>query len=171
MRSVPAGQTGGTQIAAVDVRMHRLVRWVWYGWLVLASMNACSWGPTLREQEQLVRANNLVLDKITTRAVVNVWGKPPYHHSEFTQFFVMPDQTMIPRTRVPLGEGPTGWDAGVYAGEGVFFVYPDRGWLLVFHDEYLVYREQLKPDEVETLVKGWAYEDRFRTRLDGTPVP
>jgi len=54
----------------------------------------------------------------------------------------------------------------------VFFVYPDQGWLLVFFDEYLVYREALDADQLDTIVKAWAYEDRFKTRLDGTsPAP
>lgn len=141
------------------------------GLLVVCSVNACRGVPPIQEQERLVRANNLVLEKISTRAVVNVWGKPPHHHSEFTQFFVMPDRQMVPRSRVAAGEAPKGWEASVYAGEGVYFLYPERGWLLVFYDEYLVYREELKPDQVDTLVKAWAYEERFRTRLDGSPAP
>jgi hypothetical protein len=148
-----------------------LIRYALFAVSALAGMNACAGVPPLEEQERLVRGNHLPLERITTRAVVNVWGKPPYHHSEFTHFFVMPDRTMIPRARVAAGEAPKGWDAGVHAGEGVFFAYPDRGWLLVFLDERLVYREQLKPDELDAMVKAWTYEDRFRTRLDGTPAP
>jgi hypothetical protein len=141
------------------------------GLLVLVDLAGCKGMPTLQEQEQLVRANNLVLEHVSTRAVVNVWGKPPHHHSEFTHFFVMPDRSMIPRSRVVAGEAPKGWDAGVHAGEGVFFAYPDRGWLLVFLEEQLVYKEELKAEQLHTLVKTWAYEDRFRTRLDGAPAP
>lgn len=141
------------------------------GLLVFAAVAGCKGMPTLEQQEQLVRANNLVLEHVTTRAVVNVWGKPPHHHSEFTQFFVMPDRSMIPRARVVAGEAPKGWDAGVHAGEGVFFIYPDRGWLLVFFDEHLVYKEELKAEQLQAIVKAWAYEDRFRTRLDGAPAP
>jgi len=83
----------------------------------------------------------------------------------------MPDRAMIPRSRVEAGEAPKGWDAGVHAGEGVFFVYPDRGWLLVFLDERLVYREELKAEQLQALVNAWAYEDRFKTRLDGALIP
>jgi len=137
--------------------------------VMLVAMSACSGTPKIAEQERLVRANNLVIDHITTRAVVNVWGKPPHHHTEFTQFFVMPDRTMVPRSRVAAGEAPKGWDTGVHAGEGVFFVYPDRGWLLVFFYEHLVYKEELDADQLHTIVKTWAYEDRFKTRLDGAP--
>ncbi|MBI3355311.1 MAG: hypothetical protein HY038_00800 [Nitrospirae bacterium] len=139
--------------------------------LALVAGSGCKGLPTLEQQELLVRGNNLVLDHITTRAVVNVWGKPPHHHSEFTHFFVMPDRTLIPSSRVPAGEVPKGWNAGVHAGEGVFFAYPDRGWLLVFLDEQLIYKEELKAEQLDALVKAWAYEDRFRTRLDGVPTP
>lgn len=141
------------------------------GVLVLLMMVGCKSMPTLEQQEQLVHANNLVLDQITTRAVVNAWGKPPLYHSEFTHFFVMPDFSVIPRSRVATGEAPKGWKAGVHAGEGVYFAYPDRGWLLVFLDDYLVYKEELKAGELYALAKAWAYEDRFKTRLDGTSQP
>jgi hypothetical protein len=142
------------------------------GLLVAVGITGCQGAPTLQEQEQYVRDKNLLLDRVTTRAVVNVWGKPPHHHTEFTHFFVMPDRSMIPSSRVVHGEVPKGWDAGVNAGEGVFFAYPDRGWLLVFLDEHLVYREELKADELKTIVNAWAYEDRFKTRLDGAgPTP
>jgi hypothetical protein len=87
----------------------------------------------------------------------------------FTQFFVMPDHSMIPSIRVVAGETPRGWSAEVHAGEGVFFAYPDRGWLLVFLGERLVYKEELKAEELRALVKSWTYEDRFKTRLDGRP--
>ena len=139
--------------------------------LALVDVGGCKGLPTLEQQELLVRANNLMLEHVTTRAVVNVWGKPPHHHSEFTPFFVMPDRSMIPRSRVDTGEPPKGWESMVDAGEGVFFAYPDRGWLLVFFDELLVYKEELKPEKMQALVNAWAYEDRFKTRLDDTPIP
>lgn len=139
--------------------------------VALVGAAGCKGMPTLVEQERLVRENNLMLERVTSRAVVNVWGEPPYYQSQFTQFFVMPDLSMIPSSRVALGETPRGWSAGVYAGEGVFFAYPDRGWLLVFLDEQLVYKEELKAEEMRALVKAWAYENRFKTRLDETPIP
>ena len=159
-------------VAQTQTCLQRMwVHCVLYGLLAVLGVGGCHGMPTLEQQEQLVRANNLVVEQVSTRAVVNVWGKPPYHHSEFTHFFVMPDRTMIPHSRIVAGEPPKGWDAGVHAGEGVFFVYPDRGWLLVFLDEQLVYKEELKAEELYTLVKAWAYEDRFKTRLDKSPAP
>jgi len=139
--------------------------------LVLAGVAGCKGAPTLAEQEQSVRANNLVLDRISSMAVVNVWGEPPHYRHEFIQFFVMPDLSMVPSSRVPLGETPRGWSAGVHAGEGAYFAYPDRGWLLVFLNDWLVYKEELKEKEMGELLKAWAYQDRFKTRLDGTPMP
>lgn len=143
----------------------------WCVLLVFGALASCKSMPTLEQQEQLVRENNLVLDHVTVRAVVNVWGEPPHYRSKFTQFFVMSDLSMIPSSRVPSGETPRGWNAGVYAGEGIYFAYPDHGWLLVFHDDRLVYKEELKTDGMRTLIDTWAYEDRFKTRLDGTPAP
>lgn len=139
--------------------------------LALVALASCKSMPTLEQQERLVQENKLVLDQVTVRAVVNVWGEPAHYRSKFTQFFVMSDLSMIPSSRVPAGETPKGWNAGVYAGEGVYFAYPDRGWLLVFHDDRLVYKEELKADGMRTLLNTWAYEDRFKTRLDGAAAP
>ena len=132
-------------------------------------MIGCQSLPPLGEQERLVRNKQLTVHQISPKAFVNVWGKPVYHHSEFTQFFVMPDKTMIPRSRVAVGEAPVGWEAGFEAGEGVFLGYPDQGWLLVFFEDQLVYREELKAEDVHALGKVWQHEERFKTRLDGAP--
>ena len=70
------------------------------------AMAGCQSMPPLGEQERLVQNKQLTVQQISPKAVVNVWGKPVYHHSEFTQFFVMPDKSMIPRSRVPIGEAP-----------------------------------------------------------------
>ncbi|MBI5673041.1 MAG: hypothetical protein HZC50_07285 [Nitrospirae bacterium] len=147
------------------------VIWCLCGVFVLGLIVGCKSMPTLEQQEQLVQANSLVLDQITTRAVVNVWGKPPLYHSEFSHFFVMPDFSVIPRSRVATGEAPRGWKAGVHADEGVYFAYPDRGWLLVFLDDRLVYKEELKAEELHAIAKTWAYEDRFKSRLDEVSRP
>ena len=147
-------QQGARDMVVVPIHTYLQQKWiccVLCGLLALLGVGGCHGMPTLEQQEQLVRANNLVVEQVSTRAVVNVWGKPPHHHSEFTHFFVMPDRTLIPRARVTAGEPPKGWDAGVHAGDGVFFAYPDRGWLLVFLDEQLVYKEELKAEELQAL--------------------
>ncbi|MDR4464455.1 MAG: hypothetical protein MRJ66_09345 [Nitrospira sp.] len=141
------------------------------GFLGVLLFVGCTSLPTLEEQQRLVQAENLVLDQITTEAVVNSWGTPPLYHNEFTYFFVMPDFSLIPQSRIATGEAPKGWKAGVHAGEGVYFAYPDHGWLLVFLDERLVYKEKLKAEELQTLAKAWSYEARFKTRLDETFKP
>lgn len=163
--------TGLGLSSVLDFRKTLRMLFVWGNVLALIAVVGCKGMPTLEEQERLVKENNLVLDHVTTRAVVNVWGEPPHYRSQFTHFFVMSDQRMIPSMRVVAGETPRGWSAEVHAGEGLFFAYPDRGWLLVFLGERLVYKEELKAEELRTLVKTWAYEDRFKTRLEGAPGP
>lgn len=133
-------------------------------------VTGCQSLPPLGEQERLVQKKQFAVQQISPKAVVNVWGKPVYHHSEFTQFFVMPDKRMIPRSRVAIGEAPEGWEASFEAGEGVFLGYPDQGWMFVFLDDQLVYWEELKSDKVHALGKSWEFEDRFKTSLEGTPL-
>lgn len=138
--------------------------------LCVLLMTGCQSMPPLGEQERLVRNKQLTVQQISPKAFVNVWGKPVYHHSQFTQFFVMPDKSMIPRSRVPIGEAPEGWEASFEAGEGVFLGYPEQGWMLVFLDDRLVYKEELKADKVHALGKTWQFEDRFKTSLEGAPL-
>lgn len=181
MRCLSTGETSRSQIPPAHVRArYKVIDMLIVpmkivlglcGLSAFVLLVGCKSMPTLEQQEQLVRADNLVLDQITAGAVVSAWGKPPLYHSEFTYFFVMPDFSVIPRSRVATGEAPKGWKAGVHAGEGVYFAYPDRGWLLVFLDDRLVYKEKLKPDELQVLAKSWAYEDRFKTMLDEPSRP
>jgi len=163
----------GSRTTWLEYRCLKIARMLYLvcGLLMLVGAAGCKGAPTLAEQEQSVRANNLVPDRVTSVAVVNVWGEPPHYRNEFTQFFVMPDFSLVPASRVPVGETPRGWSAGVHAGEGVYFAYPEQGWLLVFLNDWLVYKEELKEKEMNDLLKAWAYEDRFKTRLDGTPIP
>ena len=139
-------------------------------WLGLALLAGCS-GMPLAEQEQHVRDNDLVLRKLEARAFVRAWGQPTYQHTEYTPFFGMKDGSLVPRSRIPLGEPPKGWEAMIDAGEGLFLAYPDHGWLVVFLDEVFVYREALSAEQLHEIGRAWQHEDKFRTRLDTSPTP
>ena len=138
-----------------------------YGWLV---MSGCT-GLSLAEQEQKIRSNDLILRKLEPRAFVRAWGMPTYQRMEFMPFFGMKDGSLVPRSRLPVGASPPGWEAGVDAGEALFLAYPDRGWLIVFLDETFVYREELSPDKLHEIGRTWAHEDKFRTKIELQPAP
>jgi hypothetical protein len=138
-----------------------------YGLLV---MSGCT-GLSLAEQEQKIRSNDLILRKLEPRAFVRAWGMPTYQRMEFMPFFGMKDGSLVPRSRLPVGASPPGWEAGVDAGEALFLAYPDRGWLIVFLDETFVYREELSPDKLHEIGRSWAHEDKFRTKIELQPAP
>ena len=138
-----------------------------YGFLV---MSGCT-GLSLAEQEQKIRNNDLILRKLEPRAFVRAWGMPTYQRMEFMPFFGMKDGSLVPRSRLPVGASPPGWEAGVDAGEALFLAYPDRGWLIVFLDETFVYREELPPDKLHEIGRTWAHEDKFRTKIELQPAP
>ena len=129
------------------------------------SMTGCS-GLSLSEQERKIRNNELPLRKLEPRAFVRAWGMPTYQHMEFVPFFGMKDGSMVPRSRVDVGSAPPGWEASVDAGEALFLAYPDRGWLVVFLDEVFVYREELSAEKLHEIGRGWAHEDKFRTKIE-----
>ena len=133
-------------------------------------MSGCT-GLSLAEQEQKIRNNDLILKKLEPRAFVRAWGMPTYQRMEFMPFFGMKDGSLVPRSRLPNGASPPGWDAGVDAGEALFLAYPDRGWLIVFLDETFVYREELSPDKLHEIGRTWAHEDKFRTKIELQPAP
>lgn len=137
------------------------------GWLGMAS---CSGVPSLDEQERHIREHDLVLHQLTPRAFVGAWGPPTYHRSEFMQFFGMKDGSLIPRSRLAIGEPPRGWEVGIEAGEGLFLAYPDKGWLVVFFEEKLVYREALTATQLHALGRSWQQEDKFRSKLEIPPI-
>ena len=141
----------------------------WHGLLVvvvIGSVLGCSRMPPLEEQERYVRNNELVLHQLTPRAFVGAWGMPAYQRTEFMQFFGMKDDELIPRSRLTSGEPPRGWEARFEAGDGLFLAYPDRGWLVVFFEERLVYREALTAAQLHALGRSWQHEDKFRSRFE-----
>ena len=85
------------------------------------------------------------------------------------QFFEMPDGRLVPGFRVTLGEAPEGWDGDLASGIALFQVYTDRGWLLGFLNERLVYKERLSSDQLQALVERWKYESALKTRLELPP--
>jgi len=141
------------------------------GGLGLALLTGCSRMPALVEQEQLIRNDNLVLRQLEPRAFVLAWGEPTYKRTEMMPFFGMKDGSLVPRSRVAVGESPKGWEVGFEMGDGLFLAYPDHGWLLVFLDEALVYREALAAEKLHELGHSWEHEDKFRTRLEIPPAP
>jgi hypothetical protein len=134
--------------------------------VVIGSVLGCSGMPPLEEQERYVRANELLLHQLTPRAFVGGWGVPTYQHTEFMQFFGMKDGELIPRSRLAMGEPPRGWEVRIEAGDALFLAYPDRGWLVVFFEERLVYREKLTAAQLHELGRSWQHEEKFRSRFE-----
>lgn len=131
---------------------------------------ACSNLPALEAQKQLIQRGDLQVQRLTPRAFVETWGDPTYMHQEFTHFFAMSDGSLIPQSRLALGESPKGWETGLEAGDALFLAYADRGWYLVFYDDRLVYREAMPASKIHTVGKGWKYEEQFKTRLEMAPA-
>jgi len=52
------------------------------------------------------------------------------------------------------------------AGEALFLAYPDHGWLVVFFEERLVYREALTAAQLDALGRDWKHEEKFRSRFE-----
>ncbi len=151
-----------------------LRRFGWAGVCVVAAIGSvlsCSGMPSLEEQERHVRNNELVLHQLTPPAFVRAWGIPTYQHTEFMQFFGMKNDELIPRSRLASGEPPRGWEVRIEAGDGLFLAYPDRGWLVVFFEERLVYREALTEAKLHELGRSWKHEEKFRSRFEVPAAP
>jgi hypothetical protein len=146
----------------------------WTGLFVvvaIGSVLSCSGMPPLEEQERNVRDNKLVLHQLTPRAFVGAWGMPTYQHAEFMQFFGMKDDELIPRSRLASGVPPRGWEVRIEAGDALYLAYPDHGWLVVFFEDRLVYREALTPAQLHELGRSWQHEDKFRSRFEVPAAP
>ena len=131
---------------------------------------SCSGLPPLDEQVQHVKSNDLILRQLTPRAFVRAWGKPAYQRYEFMHFFGLKDGSMVPQSRLTIGEAPKGWEADFAVGQGLSLLYPDQGWLVVFLEERLVYREALSADKLHEIGLGWKKEDQFKPKMD-MPAP
>ncbi len=161
---------GGVSSSVSSCR--RVLAMVWsvglIGGLSLVLLSGCI-GMPLEEQERHIRNDDLVLRKLEPRAFVRAWGEPTYQRMEYMPFFGMKDGSLVPRSRLPVGESPPGWGAAYEAGNALFLAYPDHGWLVVFLDESLVYREALSADKLHELGRSWAHEDKFKTKLETSP--
>lgn len=138
--------------------------------LAMGPAVSCS-GMPVEEQARHVRANELLVHQLTSEAFLVAWGPPAYQRTEFTQFFGTEDDSLTPRSRLASGEPPRGWKGHFESGEGLFLAYPDRGWLVMFLEKRLVYREALTAEQLHVLGRSWQYEDRFRSRLEVPAAP
>lgn len=127
--------------------------------------------PPLADQKARIMNGEFPRWELTSRAFIEEWGKPTYEHREVMQFFPVEDGDYVPRFRVPLGEPPRGWDSTVVMGEGHFLGYAERGELLGFLDDRLVYRERMSPEQIHAVGKVWQRESLFKAGPAVLPVP
>jgi hypothetical protein len=135
-------------------------------------LTACAQSlPPLEEQKARVRNGQFPFQMMTSRAILDAWGPPTYGHQEYTQFFGLQDGTYVPFFRVSLGEAPPGWDNSVVPGHAQFLAYADRGELLGFLEDRLVYREQMSAEQIHAIGTMWEKEARFKTQMDKASPP
>ncbi len=156
---------GGSKLKLrVDGTVARLWRMMVLWGLLLS---ACSSLPSPAEQERLVAQGELRFQQISSRPVLSGWGTPSYSSLQRCQFFPLTTGNWVPNFRVKLGEFPKDWDLSTIVGDGLFLAYADRGEVLGFYEDRLVYREQLPADQIHALGKQWQREAQFKTRLEG----
>ncbi len=129
-------------------------------WSLAFVLAACT--PSLEQQKAWVQAGDLRLDKISSRAVLDAWGPATYEYKDFIQFYRVTNGQHVPQFRVPLGEAPNDWDSSADMGVGYFLAYADRGQIVGFLDDRLVYFEKLSPETVHEIGKMWQREKRFQ---------
>lgn len=139
--------------------------------MMLASACGLVFLPSLDEQKARIQRDDIRLHTLTSAAFLDTWGLPTYEHEELTQFFPVENGNFIPVFRTPPGEPPPGWDSAVVLGEARFLGYADRGELLGFLEDRLVYREQLPSEKIHAIGKVWKKEARFKTRMEREPLP
>ncbi len=128
---------------------------------------ACGTMPPLEQQYISIQRNDFRVHHLTRQAFVDMWGPAEYTLRQMMQFFPLEDGSYKPRTRVPVGEIPPGWNTGVVYEPAVFLAYPNQSALVVFVDDILVYHETLSPQELHALGRTWAYENRYNSSLQG----
>ncbi len=133
----------------------------------VALLVGCGGLPSLPEQQAIVARGELPLHQLSSRPILTAWGTPTYASVQRVQFFPLTSGQWVPSFRVQLGEYPKDWDLSTVVGDGLFVAYPDRGEVLGFYEDRLVYRETLPADQVHGIGKQWQREARFKTRLEG----
>ena len=126
--------------------------------------------PSLDEQKARIQRDEIRLHTLTSAAFLQTWGLPTYEHQELMQFFPVENGNFIPLFRTPTGEPPPGWDSTVASGEARFLGYADRGELLGFLEDRLVYREHLSSEKIHAIGKVWKEEALFKTRVEKEPL-
>jgi hypothetical protein len=131
-------------------------------WISSLALILVACAPTLERQKDWVQNGNLRLEEISSRAVLDVWGVPAYEYKDFIQFYRLTNGQHVPQFRVPLGEAPNDWDSSADMGVGYFLAYPERGQIVGFLDDRLVYFEKLPAEKVHEIGKMWQREKQFR---------
>ena len=127
--------------------------------------------PSMEQQKAYLQNGQILVQQVTSQAVLDVWGPPTYQRREYMQFYTLENGEYVPFFRVPLGEAPHGWDNGVIPGEALFLAYADRGELLGFLQGRLVSRESLPTEKIHDIGKTWEREVRFKTQLEKATSP
>jgi hypothetical protein len=120
----------------------------------------------LEEQKADIRQDQIRLQTLSTQAFFETWGKPAYEHREHMQFYPVETGNYVPRFRVPLGETPPGWKTTIVSEPAHFLGYVDRGELLGFVNDRLVYREQMSANQLHAVANMWKRESLFKTRIE-----
>jgi hypothetical protein len=118
---------------------------------------------SLEQQQQQIRDQKFQFGVLSSEAFLSIWGPPTYQHEALVQFYPLHSGQLVPSFLVPTGEAPADWDSTMVSEVGRFFAYADRGELLGFVSNRLVYRGRVRPEEVHRVGKVWANELKFRT--------
>jgi hypothetical protein len=122
--------------------------------------------PPLDKQKTSITSGEIRLHALSSKAFLETWGRPTYAYRARTQFFPLGNGNYIPHFRVTTGEPPPGWDSTTVLEPALFLAYADRGEVLGFIDNRLVYREQMPAEQVLAIVRWWKSEDLSRTDLE-----
>lgn len=114
--------------------------------------------PPLDKQKASIASGEIRLHALGSKAFLETWGQPTYAYSAKTQFFPLRNGNFVPRFRVPTGEPPSDWDSTTVLEPALFLAYADRGEVLGFIDNRLVYRERMPAEQVLAIVKQWKSE-------------